>query len=193
MWKKFFIGLGILSVVYVMTMYLVNPFDIKSTHPRARILGVDLFRIPARSMLPNLEVGNILVVSTIFKTPKRGDIVVFQFPQNPKIYYVKRLIGMSGDRISYRDKQLYINDKKLEYGKQSSYDEEKYQVTEKLDSKSWNILWHKQAPSLGFTVTVPEGKMFFMGDNRDNSYDSRYWGFVDESMVAGILVYKVNL
>ncbi len=136
--------------------------------------------------------------------PKRGDIVLFHYPPNPKVIYVKRLIGEPGDHIVYKNKVLYINGKKqpqkllghdFDYGNGPGQTAPVDVYEEKLDGK-----WHKifrrpdstdgnfpmQSDALGdFSYTVPKGEYFMMGDNRDNSADSRYFGAVPEKNIIG--------
>lgn len=136
---------------------------------------IQAYKIPSGAMIPTLLIGDhILVDKFIYKKnePQRGDIIIFPYPVNPSQAFVKRLIGLEGDKIEIRDKQLYINDEKYE---------EDYIVN--LDP---NILPASMAPrdNLG-PIIVPEGKFFVMGDNRDNSYDSRFWKFVEKSTVQG--------
>jgi len=148
------------------------------------------FKIPTGSMEPTLLVGDHLIVNKMIFAPsatgvervllptrnvRRGDIVVFKYPEEPERDFIKRVIGMPGDRLELRSKVLYINDEPL--------------------AESWA---HYAAPpsqeafgaSLDLReaygpVTVPQGQYFMMGDNRDNSEDSRYWGFLPESYVKG--------
>lgn len=136
---------------------------------------IQAYKIPSGAMIPTLLIGDhILVDKFIYKKnePQRGDIIIFPYPVNPSQAFVKRLIGLEGDKIEIRDKQLYINDEKYE---------EDYIVN--LDP---TILPASIAPrdNLG-PIIVPEGKFFVMGDNRDNSYDSRFWKFVEKSTVQG--------
>ena len=152
-----------------------------------RTFVVQAFKIPSGSMLPTLQIGDHLLVNKFIygiktpfsgktlipiSSPERGDIVVFRFPKDPSIDYIKRVIGISGDRIEIKNKVIYINGKKTE-------DSHAY-VT---DSP---ILPHSQSPrdNLG-PLLVPEGNIFVMGDNRDNSYDSRFWGFVGKKAILG--------
>ena len=152
-----------------------------------RTFIVQAFKIPSGSMLPTLQIGDhILVSKFIFgikmpftgatilpiTTPKADDIVVFQYPKNPELDYIKRVIGVAGDIIEIRDKKIFINNKPFpdQYGAFK------------------DSLIHPAGldPRDNFgPVTVPAGKLFVMGDNRDNSYDSRFWGFVDLEAVRG--------
>jgi signal peptidase I len=152
-----------------------------------RTFAVQAFKIPSGSMLPTLQIGDhILVLKFIYgirnpfnnevlipiSEPERGDVIVFIYPQDPSKDFIKRVAAVEGDTIEIKEKQLYINGKRApdEYG---HYDR----------SMNPTLL---SDPSRNFgPVTVPEDKVFVMGDNRDHSYDSRYWGFVDLGALRG--------
>ena len=168
------------------------------------------FRIPSGSLKPTLLVGDFIAVNkfdygirlpvihkTIYKRgePKRGDIFVFRFPPNPSIYYIKRVIGVPGDRISYINKVLYVNGEKIpqEFVKNSTdFDAETNNSWDTIE-KEENLLGVKHAifeipdrSSMNFEdIIVPRGMYFAMGDNRDDSEDSRFWGFVPEENIVG--------
>ena len=107
-----------------------------------------------------------------FKKPQRRDIVVFKYPVNPTQDYIKRVVGLPGDTIEIKDKKVYVNDEPQE---------EKYAIF--LDNKI--LPAHVQRRDNMGPITVPENSLFVMGDNRDNSYDSRFWNFVDLKSVKG--------
>lgn len=154
---------------------------------------VQAFQIPTGSMEDTLLIGDHLLVnkfvyaSTFFsweekilpiKKVKRGDIVVFRYPEDPTKDFVKRVIALGGEKIEIRDKKVYINDKPIE---------EPYKVHK--DSVIFNS--HEFVPENVMIrdnfgpVVVPEGCYFVMGDNRDNSSDSRYWGFLERDLIKG--------
>lgn len=184
---------------------------------------VEPFRIPSGSMLPTLEAGDFILVKKLsysiklpiinfdllsIRTPKRGDVIVFRYPENQKIDYIKRIIGLPGDEIIYRDKKLFVNGilipTKLngfyyDYDKSvftSKYNENLLGISYEImieDSKSTFIfpIWNfpgvnsfKYSES-GLSCIVPDNNYFVMGDNRDNSSDSRYWGFVPFNNITG--------
>ena len=173
------------------------------------------FQIPSGSMIPTLKIGDFIIVNKfdyglrlpvtgtkIFSVgePRHGDVMVFKFPKNPKIDYIKRVIGLPGDHIRYQDKTLYVNGQavpsKLLASMQDSYDPKKGQApTFKLSSESlgahkFNIQTYPGSPQAKKTEwVVPKGMYFVMGDNRDKSYDSRFWGFVPEENIVGKAVY----
>ena len=166
------------------------------------------FRIPSGSMMPTLLVGDFLLVNKFtygiripiintkvieLNEPKRGDIVVFRFPKDPTVDYIKRVIGVPGDKVVYENKQLTINDVPVTQVSIGDYQgvgqgEDMTgadHLIENLTGIEHSILIRKQAPSLEFSYVVPEGNYFVMGDNRDNSNDSRYWGTVPEQNLVG--------
>jgi signal peptidase I len=169
-----------------------------------RSFVVEPFRIPSGSMIPTLEIGDFVLVkkyayglhlpivqTKIIDTgkPKRGDVVVFRYPPQPEIYYIKRLIGLPGDHIIWTgDKKLIIN------GKAATYKAEgKYKINEKTadkleeilpDEQPHDLILFKSSTNKGEWI-VPEGHYFMMGDNRDKSSDSRFWGFVPEANLVG--------
>lgn len=161
------------------------------------------FRIPSGSMLPTLEVGDFILVNKftygirlpvlntkIFDLgePKRGDVIVFRYPEDPSIDYIKRVVGVPGDEIAYYNKVLYINGKQAaqvpDMPYQPSFPNIK-RFKEDLDGVNHDILVNVMYPAGDFIVTVPPNSYFAMGDNRDNSRDSRYWGFVPEQNLVG--------
>jgi signal peptidase I len=143
------------------------------------------FHIPSGSMENTLLEGDFLFVSkTLYgaevpltggkrlpaiRPPHRGDIIVFRYPEDPSQDFIKRCIGVPGDVIEYRDKKLFVN------GELQDEDYIKHSQGQRIVPGRDNF-----GP-----ITVPEGKFFMLGDNRDNSRDSRYWGFVDYSQLRG--------
>ena len=177
---------------------------------------VEPFRIPSGSMMPSLLVGDFILVNKFayglrlpvtdtkileIGEPQRGDVVVFRFPLDKSTDYIKRLVGVPGDRIAYRNKVLYINGEPMKYRNDGIYEGEgtgaretgSILATENLVGVEHPILANPRVGDFGFNctvlaegeVTVPEGKYFAMGDNRDNSNDSRCWGFVPEDHLVG--------
>jgi signal peptidase I len=152
-----------------------------------RTFIIQAFKIPSGSMLPTLQIGDHLLVSKFIygikmpftgetllaiSDPKPNDIVVFQFPKNPELDYIKRVIAVAGDIVEIRDKKITINGKPFD---------DRHGVFK-------DPLIHPASldPRDNFgPVTVPAGKIFTMGDNRDNSFDGRFWGFVDLKAIRG--------
>lgn len=156
------------------------------------------FQIPSESMVPTLLVGDRLVADgwAYWKQdPKRGDIVVFDYPRDPSIKYVKRVVGLPGDEVELKGGELYINQvlvvqERTEQPSDSSSGWEQTQYREKLGDVNHIIQRMQPSMNLDFgPVKVPEGKFFVMGDNRDRSSDSRVWGFVDRSAIVAKMRY----
>ncbi|HHH38809.1 MAG TPA: signal peptidase I, partial [Sedimenticola sp.] len=177
---------------------------------------VEPFRIPSGSMMPTLLVGDFILVNKFaygirlpvlnrkvieLGEPARGDVVVFRYPRNPSVDYIKRVVGLPGDTIGYRDKILYVNgepQKQTPVGIYTGVGSGARETgvldrIEHLGEVDHHILINPRAPDFGFgcqvlmqgPVRVPEGHYFAMGDNRDNSNDSRCWGFVPEQNLVG--------
>jgi len=157
-----------------------------------RTLLLQAFKIPSGSMENTLLVGDHIFVNKFvygyhvpytkgrilaFKTPKRGDIVVFVFPEDPSKDFIKRVVGTPGDLVEVRRKTVYIN------GAPVAEDYTRYADGKSSDGNDVEglIRGRDNMPP----VRVPAGKLFMMGDNRDRSYDSRFWGFVDMDAVIG--------
>lgn len=168
------------------------------------------FKIPSGSMIPTLLIGDFILVNKFayglrlpvlnskfmdVGEPKRGDVVVFRYPVDPKINFIKRLVGMPGDTIVYRDKKLFINGEAVEVVSQGVFSSNEIKCTtprsdaeryaEQLGEVGHDILLHHGSGSRDGQWVVPEGHYFMMGDNRDRSNDSREWGFVPEANLMG--------
>jgi signal peptidase I len=184
---------------------------------------VEPFKIPSGSMIPTLKVGDFILVNKYtygvrlpvinrkvveLGKPQRGDVVVFRYPPDESLDYIKRVVGLPGDRIEYRNKRLTINGQLLSQEKTEDYfDSDRLNYTprfkEKLGEVDHQILVEPTAPSFvsqvfdfpyrdkcnynaeGVVCEVPPGHYFMMGDNRDNSQDSRFWGFVPDRNLVG--------
>ncbi len=206
--KSFF---PVILVVFLLRSFLIEPF-----------------KIPSGSMIPTLQVGDFIVVNKFIygirlpivgkkllemNSPERGDVMVFHYPENPSIDYIKRVVGVPGDNIVYRNKQVVVNGvlQKLEGNGDYNYVEPGLNFVhtkiynESLSSgRSYKVLQNPVAPNMRLSdvvefpyrencaynanevrCIVPEGHYFMLGDNRDNSRDSRYWGFVPDEMLVG--------
>ncbi|MFN7454689.1 MAG: signal peptidase I [Pseudobdellovibrionaceae bacterium] len=161
---------------------------------------VEPFVIPSGSMLPNLLILDHVIVNKLsygiripgqqqflihWSQPQRGDIVVFRYPENPDVFYVKRLVGLPGDRVSLEKGQIIVNGQPLPQ-KQLGSQGEFQQFAEAEKGYTVQYLQHEQ--SFFDEVQVPEDRFFFMGDNRDQSSDSRVWGFVPQDHLVGRVV-----
>jgi len=173
----------VLAIVLVLRSFLVEPFQ-----------------IPSGSMLPTLEVGDFILVNKFsygFRLPvlgtkvievgdpQRGDIMVFKYPEDGKTNYIKRVIGLPGDHLKYEDKTLWINGEKVPEKLLVNLPVQR--IEEQLGDVTHQINKHVRRPnySANGEWTVPAKSYFMMGDNRDNSNDSRFWGFVSDELVVG--------
>ena len=183
--KSFF---PVLFIVFFLRSFLVEPFQ-----------------IPSGSMIPTLEVGDFILVNKfaygvrapVLNTeiipigkPERGDVMVFFPPHQPETYYIKRVIGLPGDHISYNNHVLTINGKVIEeklVAELPAGAPVLRMVKETIDDKEFTAYKHIHPSRLSVQGSwkVPEGHYFMMGDNRDNSLDSREWGFVSEDAIVG--------
>ena len=181
--KSFF---PVLLVVFVLRSFLVEPFQ-----------------IPSSSMVPTLQIGDYILVNKFtyglrlpvirnkimsLNEPKRGDVMVFFPPHLNDTYYIKRVVGLPGDRVSYQNKQLSINGELIESDHLATLPEgrERYQLgLETLGDARHLKQTNDRRPPKSFSVVVKPGHYFMMGDNRDNSSDSRVWGQVPEKDIVG--------
>ncbi len=195
----------VILVVFVLRSFIVEPF-----------------KIPSGSMIPTLQVGDFILVNKYtygirlpvlnkkildVNKPQRGDVMVFRYPFDPSVDYIKRVVGVPGDKVAYQDKHLTINGQEMPQSKLDDYLGKGLYFTprfrEKLGNVEHEILVDKETPafisqasdfpyrdnchynSAGVICKVPPGHYFMMGDNRDNSKDSRYWGFVPDENIVG--------
>ena len=138
-----------------------------------RTFVVQAFKIPSGSMLPTLQIGDHILVSKFlyyFQPIQRGEVIVFKFPQDESRDFIKRVIGLPGETLEIRGKQILINGKPLD---------EPYAVY-----GDWSVPRLGDRERLG-PIVIPPGRLFMMGDNRDHSMDSRIWGFLDTQKVKG--------
>lgn len=171
-----------------------------------RTFIVQAFKIPSGSMLPTLQIGDHLLVNKFvygikmpftgttlvpIGTPKANDIVVFEYPKNPDLDYIKRVIAVAGDIVEIRNKKILINGKPFEDQHGVFKDPTVIAESEYCNFAPTSRIPNFHSPTTNCPrdnfgpVTVPAGKIFCMGDNRDNSYDGRFWGFVDLKAVRG--------
>ncbi len=206
--KSFF---PVILVVFLLRSFLVEPF-----------------KIPSGSMLPTLEIGDFILVNKYeygirlpivnqkvieVGSPQRGDVMVFRYPKDPALDYIKRVAGLPGDVVEYRDKRLFVNGEAVPMEAVGEY---QYVASglnyisaqvyrERLDGRQHTAMIQRDAPPVilhqveedfpyrdnctyneqGFRCRVPEAHYFMLGDNRDASNDSRYWGFVPDRNIVG--------
>lgn len=165
-WKLFCTAIALL-----VALYLLNPLGVASLDPRLRLLGIAPFAIPGNSMNPTLKVGDYIIASVWpyrLGEPQRGDLAVFLNPSTPDIKYIKRIIGLPGERVAMRGGRVFINGEALN----ESY------VLDRLEER-------KPETTEMVERLIGAGEFFMLGDNRNNSYDSRYWGQVPRSHFLG--------
>ena len=206
-WLDWTAGLfPVIAVVFVLRSFLFEPF-----------------KIPSGSMIPTLLVGDLILVNKFHygvrlpvintkildnNLPKRGDVMVFRYPPQPSLDYIKRVVGVPGDEVAYLNKSLTVNGQPVPKEVQPDFfdgDSMRYskQFQEAQSGKTYSTLNDDARPAFvpgasdfpgkeqcrysaeGVVCKVPEGHYFLMGDNRDNSLDSRYWGFVPEKNIVG--------
>ena len=157
-----------------------------------RTFVVQAFKIPSGSMEDTLAIGDHILVSKFIygtkipftssrlvkiRDPRQGDVIVFEYPEDPSKDFIKRVVGTPGDVVKVVDKKVYVNGKPYE---------NPHEVHKEKD-----IIPSEQNPRDNFgPVKVPEGSYFVMGDNRDRSYDSRFWGFVKNEKIKGLAFIK---
>lgn len=168
------------------------------------------FKIPSGSMIPTLLIGDFIVVNKFayglrlpvthtkilsIGEPHRGDVIVFRYPVDTSVNFIKRLVGLPGDTISYRNKQLFVNGESVSLENRGTFTSEEVKcstpradavrLTESIGGVEHDILIHQNSGSRDGQWIVPEGHYFAMGDNRDRSNDSREWGFIPEENLMG--------
>lgn len=205
--KSFF---PVILVVFFIRSFLVEPF-----------------KIPSGSMMPTLQVGDFILVNKFaygirlpvinqkviqLNNPQRGDVMVFRYPENPSLDYIKRVVGLPGDTVEYHNKQLWINGVEQQQQAEGDYNYVEPDLNfvhtemrqETLGERKHALLINPERPTLHLgsvaefpgrenctyddelvRCKIPEGNYFMMGDNRDNSRDSRYWGFVPDNQIVG--------
>ena len=187
----------VILIVLLLRSFIVEPFKIPSGSMMPTLLAGDFILVNKFAYGIRLPVINTKVVPV--DTPDRGDVAVFRFPRNPEIDYIKRVVGLPGDRISYREKQLYINGNPIVYKPAGYYSGVGTSASmngaavreERLGEVNHQILVREEIPNYLYPCLargeyiVPEGHYFVLGDNRDNSNDSRFWCAVPEKNLVG--------
>ena len=206
-WLDWTAGLfPVIVVVFFLRSFLFEPFKIPSGSMIPTLLVGDLILVNKFHYGVRLPVINRKVIDN--NSPQRGDVMVFRYPPKPSLDYIKRVVGVPGDEVAYLNKKLSVNGKPLtKTALPDFFDEDalRYakQFQETSGNKSYRLLNDQDRPAFiagaddfpyrqncrysseGMVCKVPEGQYFLMGDNRDNSLDSRYWGFVPEANIVG--------
>jgi signal peptidase I len=205
----------VILIVFLLRSFLVEPFKIPSSSMVPTLLVGDFILVNKFTYGIRLPVANKKIVP--LGEPQRGDVMVFRYPEDPSLDYIKRVVGVPGDRIEYRNKRLAVNGQPVPLRQVDDYlSKERMQFSrryvETLNGVDHEILLEDDAPAFiapsrtfphaqncnynmnGLACTVPPGHYFMMGDNRDNSSDSRVWGFVpDENIVGKAFFIWLNL
>ncbi len=206
-WLDWTAGLfPVIAIVFLLRSFLFEPFKIPSGSMIPTLLIGDLILVNKFTYGIRLPVANIKL--TEGTAPARGDVMVFRYPPQPSMDYIKRVVGLPGDEVAYLNKRLTINGKPVETNAVPDFFEEdtmRYfkQLEEQLGTHKHRLLIDDDRPAYvpgasnfdgrdlcrytveGVTCKVPAGQYFVMGDNRDNSLDSRYWGFVPDKNIVG--------
>ena len=181
----------VILIVLILRSFLIEPFRIPSGSMMPTLLDGDFILVNKFTYGIRLPVLNQKVVD--IGEPHRGDVAVFRYPKDPSVDYIKRIIGLPGDHIIYKNKKLYINGKYMEQIDFGLYEATGTGITmagaemyeEDLGTVKHHILINNDRPVLNMEYTVGDGEYFVMGDNRDNSNDSRFWGTVPEQNLVG--------
>jgi len=181
----------VILIVLILRSFLIEPFRIPSGSMMPTLLDGDFILVNKFTYGVRLPVINTKIID--IGEPKRGDVAVFRYPNDPSVDYIKRIIGVPGDHIVYRNKQLYINGEQIKLTDFGRYEAPGVGITmagaemleEDLKTKTHHILIDHDRQTINKEFYVGENEYFVMGDNRDNSNDSRYWGMVPEKNLVG--------
>lgn len=205
----------IILVVFILRSFVAEPFQIPSSSMRPGLIVGDFILVNKFSYGIRMPISNNVVIPV--GKVQRGDVAVFNYPQDPSVNYIKRVVGVGGDIVEYRNKELMINGQKIPQRAEgvesyletlpdgSSQSIENKVFEEKVDAHTFRTYQIPDSAPVyltqvsadfpyrdscqysltGFICKVPVGNYFMMGDNRDNSGDSRYWGFVDDKLIVG--------
>ncbi len=182
----------ILLAVFILRSFIIQPYRVPTGSLEPTVMPGDFIAVAQYAYGIRFPIGNAKIIST--GEPKRGDIALFRWPKRPDIIFVKRVIGLPGDSIVYKNKVLYINGKeatqqfisKVVDENEWGYQRKVYLKEEDLDGIKHEIYVQQSGgETQDYDLIVPKGAYFMMGDNRDNSDDSRQWGFVPEKDLIG--------
>lgn len=181
-WYSKWYSLASILVLLFLFVFLLEKFFYKA------------YNMPADSMAPTIKVGNKILVKKNYSTTllRRGQVVVFEYPHNRSAVYVKRVIGLPGDIIKYKDKRIFINNNLITLEKQERLADGAYIYKEVIDNTSYKIMLYPKTQGTDKVYIVPDGHFFTLGDNRDNSSDSRAWGYVPYENLVGKVIHIFN-
>ena len=208
-WLDWTAGLfPVIVVVFVLRSFLFEPFKIPSGSMIPTLMINDLILVNKFHYGVRLPVSNLKIFDN--HSPERGDVMVFRYPPKPSLDYIKRVVGLPGDEVAYLNKKIFVNGKPLDKAALPEFFDEdalrytkQYQEVAADGQRKYRILNEDDRPSFvqatedfpfrencrysseGVVCKVPPGHYFMMGDNRDNSLDSRFWGFVPEKNIVG--------
>ena len=208
-WLDWTAGLfPVIVVVFVLRSFLFEPFKIPSGSMIPTLMINDLILVNKFHYGARLPVSNLKIFDN--HSPERGDVMVFRYPPKPSLDYIKRVVGLPGDEVAYLNKKISVNGKPLDKAALPEFFDEdalrytkQYQEVAAEGQRKYRILNEDDRPSFvqatedfpfrencrysseGVVCKVPPGHYFMMGDNRDNSLDSRFWGFVPEKNIVG--------
>ncbi len=181
----------VILVVLILRSFVIEPFRIPSGSMMPTLLAGDFILVNKNAYGIRLPAVNVKIIET--GSPQRGDVAVFRYPKNPSIDYIKRVVGLPGDTITYYGKQLYVNGEPAKQRRLGIYTATGVGLymtgadrrIETLGNVEHEILVMKDRRSPEGEFVVPDGHYFVMGDNRDNSNDSRVWGVVPDENLVG--------
>ncbi len=197
----------VIALVFFLRSFLYEPFKIPSTSMVPTLLVGDLILVNKFTYGVRLPILNQKIIDV--NDPQRGDVMVFKYPKDMSQDYIKRVVGIPGDKITYENKRLTVNGQAISYARMDDYLDDvellyHKQYTENLTGVAHKIITRDSSPTINiggvenfpqreacdfsqdkFTCIVPPGNYFMMGDNRDNSQDSRFWGFVPNKNIVG--------
>jgi len=172
-----------LAGIALLAIYAINPYHVASLDPRPRIIGFEPFTAPSQSMEPTVHEKSFFLANVVTlrnRDPHVGEIIVFRYPPNPDIRYLKRVIATGGMTVEMRKGVVYLDGKRLDEPWLPEHPITEYEIRGERVALSADYLYFDMPP-----VRVPDHQFFVLGDNRGNSEDSRRWGFVPRELVYG--------
>lgn len=182
--------------IYILIIVVIHLVDFSTQTLIVKKTIFKAFKVPAASMMPTIDVGDYFICDLSYynvHNPERGDLIIFKWPVDESKTFIKRIIGIPGDTIRIVDDEIYVNQEKLDLKFIKKYrleDGKEADICEEtVDSRGYKVLYQEMKHENFGPVKVPDGKYFVLGDNRDNSDDSRYWGYVKRRQIYGRPVF----